>query len=78
MGFSCDEVGREVPQHKLSTDIVLCLDMSEFGAASENPEPIWFPVDGALLEGGGQIMRLALPLATVFRIPVKLHSIRMG
>ena len=35
-------------------------------------------INGALLEGGGQILRIALPLSCILSVPVKIHSIRMG
>lgn len=35
-------------------------------------------VDGSLLEGGGQVLRVALACAALFRNPVHIHSIRAG
>ncbi|CAM9383943.1 unnamed protein product, partial [Ectocarpus fasciculatus] len=35
-------------------------------------------IDGSYREGGGQILRLALPMAGALHIPVRIHSIRLG
>ncbi|KAJ8675686.1 hypothetical protein QAD02_011472 [Eretmocerus hayati] len=35
-------------------------------------------IDGAIGEGGGQVVRIALCLSALYRIPVEIHSIRAG
>lgn len=35
-------------------------------------------IDGSILEGGGQILRIALSLSALFKKPVKISKIRAG
>lgn len=35
-------------------------------------------IDGSVLEGGGQLIRLGLSLSCIFQVPIKFHSIRAG
>lgn len=35
-------------------------------------------VDGSLLEGGGQVLRIALGACAILGRPMKIHSIRAG
>lgn len=35
-------------------------------------------IDGSLLEGGGQILRISSALSAILGIPIKIHSIRAG
>lgn len=41
-------------------------------------EEIIFKIDGSLLEGGGQILRVALTLSCLRKTPVRIYNIRAG
>jgi RNA 3'-terminal phosphate cyclase (ATP) len=39
-------------------------------------EPI--VIDGSLLEGGGQTLRISSALSAILGVPIRIHSIRAG
>ena len=48
------------------------------GAPSGGGEGDYFDIDGSVMEGGGQILRMSAGLASLFSRPIRIHRIRAG